>query len=76
MNFLVPFQKLPQGYYRLLIIGWIIFPFLTGGVFAANPSYHSDGVTEFWVGFIIGAILYCVLGRAAIWVYDGFKSKS
>ena len=68
MDFLAPFRKLPHGYFRLLIVGWFIFPFIWGFV------VQGKGDSDYAFGLMCGPIVYYIIARIGIWVYDGFKN--
>lgn len=66
------FKKLPQGYYRLLIVGWIILPILAGIVAESSSRFNNGG--DFLGALIVGILFYYILARLGIWIYDGFKN--
>lgn len=68
------FKELPQGYYRLLIVGWIVLPILAGIIAESSGSNYSNG-SNFLGALILGIPIYYVLARLGIWIYDGFKNS-
>ncbi len=65
------FKKLPQGYYRLLMVGWIVLPLLAASIAASN----SDDDATFGAVFLPSIPLYYVLARFGVWIYDGFNEN-
>jgi hypothetical protein len=76
------FRKLPEGYYRLVIIGWILVPSvlafflnLIGTFFSAHMSHkQASDYSIRW--FIILMIVYFPVARLVIWVLEGFKKDN
>lgn len=71
MKLLQPFKKLPEGYYRLVMVGWLILPLLIAAI-GAGMEERQQGPT-FFALFIICIPIYYVAVRLIIWIYDGFK---
>lgn len=71
MSLLEPFKKLPQGYYRLVIVGWIVLPLTFAGIAYAATEQRPE--ESFFAFLLFGIPIYYVLARFGIWVYDGFK---
>lgn len=60
------FKKLPQGYYRLLIVGWIIVPIIVSSL---------DSKSNMLPNLVAGIVIYYILARFVVWIYLGFKNK-
>ncbi len=74
---LSPFQKLPVGYYRLLLAGWIILPAALALIQYASMRtfrvYWSDDAPETsFKWFFILLLLYYPAARICIWLWQGF----
>ena len=72
MEFLGSFKKLPLGWYRLILVGWIVFPIITLfilTIFNEQPNKLDEFIA------VLGIILisYYVIIRLILWVRDGFK---
>ena len=72
MNFWSPFKKLPAGYYRLYIVGWV-FVFIFGMYYFDYPGLSFLKMVG---GGVILSVPYYVCGRLLVWVYLGFKESS
>ena len=70
MKLLNSFKKLPLGYYRLLIASWVLLPLLSA-IIAASISRDDDA---FFGMLIIGIVIYYLIARLVVWVYEGFKN--
>jgi hypothetical protein len=69
--FLSAFRELPKGIYRLILVGSILLPMIIGIIQESNVQY-SDG--EYFFGsFFFGFIIYWILARVGVWIYQGFK---
>lgn len=74
MNLLKPFKKLPKGYYRLLIAGWIIIPLLVTIILTANASRTTKDIFPVVI-LIFVVFVYYILARFGVWIYEGFKEQ-
>jgi len=70
---LSPFKILPKGFYRLIIVGSILLPLIISIVIESN-NRNSHG-TEFLFFLVFGFLIYWILARVGIWIYQGFKEE-
>lgn len=68
------FKEMPKGIYRLILVGSFLIPLIVGIVLEMNDSW-SDGEV-FLATFIFGFLIYWILARIGIWIYQGFKEDS
>ena len=68
------FKELPKGIYRLILVGSFLLPLILGIVLETNDSWSHGRV--FLETFILGFIIYWILARIGIWIYQGFKEDS
>ena len=68
MEFLGSFKKLPQGWYRLTLIGWIFIPIISALIF---EEIFVNVLSE---AIFLCLVLYYPLIRIILWVRDGFKN--
>jgi tetratricopeptide (TPR) repeat protein len=85
MKLLDPFRKIPEGYYRLLLAGWLLVPvlmslllYLLVSIFGSNAMYGGgykswDAWEASYTWFFILAIAYYPLARISVWVWLGFQ---
>ncbi len=76
MKILETLKKLPQGYYRLLITGWIILPFLVAFIGVYYFKGLSDFLENFCAAYISAFIIYYIMARNFVWIYEGFKNQN
>lgn len=70
-KFLSAFRELPKGIYRLILVGSVLLPLIIGIIWESNESY-SDG--EYFFGSLFfGFLIYWILARIGVWIYQGFK---
>ena len=70
MEFLGSFKKLPLGWYRLVLVLWLIVPITTISILDELINIPSD---EYFIVLGSSLISFYVLVRLIIWVRDGFK---
>lgn len=75
MNLLAPFQNLPQGYYRLVIVLGGIFSLIVAFLFALGTNSDGEAFVLFIIGIFFGIAVYYLLARIGIWVYNGFNDQ-
>ena len=62
---LKPFKIVSIGFYRLFLVLWLIVIIIFGFIeYSTNERYE---------GFFIAALIYYIVMRIALWVYNGFK---
>jgi hypothetical protein len=87
-----PFRKLPEGYYRLFLVVWLLIPLVAATLLylfisiLGNERGHSYlgygyGRGDAWYAsitwFFILLIVYYPIARVVVWVWQGFhKEKS
>jgi hypothetical protein len=77
-----PFRKLPLGYYRLYIAGWLFIPTAnailawTITFFFERNRYYNDCSDNAWAWFVITLIAYYPVMRICLWIWDGFQQDN
>jgi hypothetical protein len=66
-----PQKKLPSGYYRLIISGWVVFPALYTAI--NHKSIWIWSTEQKFGDFSLAVVLYYLLARLGVWVWDGFN---
>ena len=75
MKLLQPFKRLPQGYYRLIIVGWVVTPILSFMFLMTHSSGLGLAKLDYYVTFFLFYFIYYVLARFGVWIYEGFKNQ-
>lgn len=72
-NFFGPFNDLPQGIYRLLIVFSILIPLIISTIMYQKAPSHSDD--EIFFGSLFFCFIsYWIIVRVGMWVFEGFKN--
>ena len=75
-KFLMPFKKLPAGFYRLVIALGFIIPLI---IAISEPNalfdYDLGKVSFFKSGLLPSFFVYWILARVGVWIYIGFTKK-
>lgn len=72
---LAPFRKLPLGYYRLFITGWIAIPIMITATYYSKRYIQTFDEVTFAI-FLLCFLIYYILGRVIIWIYQGFEQTA
>jgi len=71
-----PFETLPKGVFRLIIVFAFVVAIIIGIIQEANVAPHLDGF-GFLIGLAYGFIFYWIIAwvtiKVGLWVYEGFK---
>ncbi|MBS1684402.1 MAG: tetratricopeptide repeat protein [Bacteroidetes bacterium] len=85
MKLIDPFRRLPEGYYRLFLAGWLLVPVLVSlllyvlvSIWGSNAmnggGYKSwDAWEASYTWFFILVIAYYPIARISVWVWSGFQ---
>jgi hypothetical protein len=79
-----PFKKLTLGYYRLFLVGWLVFPIVVSAItytvtyfiFLHHRYLRADKASEnSHIWFFIAVLAYYPIMRIVLWVRDGFEQN-
>ena len=83
--YLDPFKKLTLGYYRLFLVGWLVFPIAVSAVTYTityftllhhNRYLRADKASEnSHIWFFISLLAYYPIMRIVLWIRDGFEQN-
>ncbi len=68
------FKQLSDGNRRLFIFLSIIFALIIQYINAPRDFLELDE-ESFWIPFIGGWILFWIIARTLLWIYDGYVKK-